>query len=302
MKKKINTMKELRDSRHFSDHQNTAVEKYLKSIKPIIKKIGELDHKHEADLAELISLGNDNAFKKLVCANLLFVVSTVKEYQKRGLPLIDLIAEGNIALMKAAKRFDGSRGVKLISYAVSRIHAQVIQAVADQSKPVRIPSYVESDKKIVMRVGQILEQHLERTPTEEEIAEATELSTYIVSVILRQEYAYLHFETPVNENDKDSPLYLDYFKQNVESLPGEKIDLGLMTKRLNRGLLFLSDRERSILEDSFGFNGFAEMGLREVAEKWGLTPQRVRQIKEGALDTLRRRFFRRYLREAKMYG
>ena len=239
----------------------------------------------EVDLARRIKKGDKIALEKLTKANLRFVVSVSKQYQNQGLSLPDMINEGNLGLIKAAQRFDETRGFKFISYAVWWIRQSILQAIAEQSRIVRLPlNQVGSLNKIKKATSQ-LEQQLERPPSESEIANELEVSNHKVSSTMRIATRYVSMDAPL-ANDEDAK-FLDFFVPK----DGEDTDEILMKESLGneiqRSLASLSIKERDIINMYYGIGRNYSLTLEEIGAKFDLTRERVRQIKEKAIRRLR---------------
>jgi len=275
-------MRQLKISKQFTNRENKSLDKYLNEI----SKVPMIDAREEVDLARRIREGDQVALEKLVNANLRFVVSVSKQYQNQGLTLGDLINEGNLGLIKAAKRFDETRGFKFISYAVWWIRQSILQALADQSRIVRLPL---NKVGTIGRIGNIaaeLEQKLEREPTAEEIAEALEIPTAEVENALRTSGRHLSIDAPLAEGE-DNTL-LGVLDNNDEPHPDMHLINESLQKEINRVISTLSEKERDVLKYYYGLDGGPAHTLEDISEKVGLTRERVRQIKEKALRRLRK--------------
>ncbi len=247
----------------------------------------------EVDLAQRIKQGDQDALQKLTSSNLRFVVSVAKQYQNNGLSLSDLINEGNVGLIKAAKRFDETKGFKFISYAVWWIRQSIIQAIVEYSRMVRVPVNKMSKLTRVMEAFTSFVQKFEREPTMEELAEACSLSKSELQTIWNGRKRYASFDAPMGGDDKELTM-LDMIP-NEEDAPDLKLMEESLTIELKNGLSSLSPREYEILSSFFGINGKRSHTLDEIAEFYGLTRERVRQIRERALRRLRRKINRQNL-------
>ena len=275
-------MRQLKISKQFTNRENKSLDKYLNEI----SKVSMIDAQEEVELARRIREGDQAALEKLVNANLRFVVSVSKQYQNQGLSLPDLINEGNLGLIKAAKRFDETRGFKFISYAVWWIRQSILQALADQSRIVRLPLNKVGSLGRITQASARLEQELEREPTPQEIAESLEISLSEVENALRSSGRHLSIDAPLAEGE-DNTL-LGVLDQNDEPNPDMLLLNESLQNEINRVISTLSDKERDVLKYYFGLDGNAAHTLEDISEKVGLTRERVRQIKEKALRRLRK--------------
>jgi len=260
---------------------NQSLEKYL-------QEIGEYDlltTKEEIELARRIRAGEKIALEKLTKANLRFVVSVAKQYQNQGLSLGDLINEGNLGLIKAAERFDETRGFKFISYGVWWIRQSILQALAEQSRVVRLPlNRVGALNKISKAHGN-LEQKYEREPSPEEIADELEMTPFEVTDTLKMSGRHLSMDAPFNQGE-DNRL-LDILHNDKEPPPDTSLMSDSLKKEIERALATLSPREAEVIRLYFGLNIEQPLTLEEIGEKFSLTRERVRQIKEKAIRRLR---------------
>ena len=274
-------MRQLKISKQITNRESQSLDKYLQEI----GKVDLLTPDEEVSLAQRIREGDQFALEKLTKANLRFVVSVAKQYQNQGLSLGDLINEGNLGLIKAAKRFDETRGFKFISYAVWWIRQSILQALAEQSRIVRLPlNRVGSLNKISKSFSE-LEQKFEREPSPEEIAEVLELTTAEVVDTLKISGRHVSVDAPFVQGEENR--LLDVLENEDEESP----DTGLMTdslrKEVQRALSTLTKREADVISLYFGLNGEHSLTLEEIGEKFNLTRERVRQIKEKAIRRLR---------------
>ena len=238
----------------------------------------------EVELAQRIKKGDRQALEKLTRANLRFVVSVAKQYQNHGLSLPDLINEGNVGLIKAAEKFDETRGFKFISYAVWWIRQSILQAIAEQSRIVRLPlNQVGSVNKINKILNQF-EQENERRPSIDEIAESVDLPQEKIEDALKVNTKHISVDAPFVDGEENS--LLDILPNADSPMADTELVMESLRNEINRALLTLSERERRIIEAFFGINQ-PEMTLEEIGEKYGLTRERVRQIKEKAIRRLR---------------
>jgi len=274
-------MRQLRITKQVTNRSETpSLDKYLHDI----GKVPLLTADEEAELARRIKNGDEDALEKLTNANLRFVVSVAKQYQNQGLSLPDLINEGNLGLIKAAEKFDETKGFKFISYAVWWIRQSILQALAEQSRIVRLPlNQVGSLNKINKALSKF-EQENERQPSSEELSEMIDVPKDKISDTLRVSGRHVSVDAPFVEGEDNSLL---------DVLPNDdspSADRGLvnesLTTEIERALSTLSSREREIIKSFFGI-GCQEMTLEEIGERFGLTRERVRQIKEKAIRRLK---------------
>ena len=275
-------MRQLKISKQFTNRENKSLDKYLNEI----SKVPMIDAQEEVQLAQRIREGDQAASEKLVNANLRFVVSVSKQYQNQGLTLGDLINEGNMGLIKAAKRFDETRGFKFISYAVWWIRQSILQALADQSRIVRLPLNKVGSLGRITQASARLEQELEREPTPQEIADSLEIPLTEVENALRSSGRHLSIDAPLAEGE-DNTL-LGVLDNNDEPNPDMPLLNESLQNEINRVISTLSDKERDVLKYYFGLDGNAAHTLEDISDKVGLTRERVRQIKEKALRRLRK--------------
>ena len=273
-------MRQLKITKSITNRESASLDKYLQEI----GREELVTPDEEVELAQRIRKGDQEALEKLTRANLRFVVSVAKQYQNQGLSLPDLINEGNLGLIKAAEKFDETRGFKFISYAVWWIRQSILQALAEQSRIVRLPlNQVGSLNKINKALTRF-EQEYERQPTNEELSEMIDVPKDKISDTLRVGSRHVSVDAPFVEGEDNSLL---------DVLPNDdspSADRGLVNESLNteieRALSTLTDREREIIKSFFGI-GCQEMTLEEIGERFGLTRERVRQIKEKAIRRLK---------------
>jgi RNA polymerase primary sigma factor len=274
-------MRQLKITKSITNRESASLEKYLSEI----GKEGMINSQEEVRLARLIREGDQNALDKLTRANLRFVVSVAKQYQNQGLSLPDLINEGNLGLIKSAKRFDETRGFKFISYAVWWIRQSILQAIAEQSRIVRLPLNQVGSLSRISKAFSKLEQEFEREPSHEELAAITDLPIEKISDALRISGRHVSMDAPF-ANGEESTL-LDVL-ENSES---PSADLQLMSDSLKqeveRSLSTLNEREREVVILFFGIGLTHGLSLEEIGAKFDLTRERVRQIKEKAIRRLR---------------
>jgi RNA polymerase primary sigma factor len=238
----------------------------------------------EVELAQRIRKGDREALEKLTKANLRFVVSVAKQYQNQGLSLPDLINEGNLGLIKAAEKFDETRGFKFISYAVWWIRQSILQAIAEQSRIVRLPLNQVGSVNKINRVLNRFEQENERRPSIEEIADKVDLPQDKIEDAMKVNNRHVSVDAPFVDGEDNS--LLDIMVNDDAPMADRALVMESLREEINRALLTLNERERNIIEAFFGINQ-PEMTLEEIGEKFNLTRERVRQIKEKAIRRLR---------------
>jgi RNA polymerase primary sigma factor len=283
-------MRQLKISKQVTNRDTLSLDKYLHEI----SKVDLLSPDHEVELAKLIKKGDRGALETLIKGNLRFVVSVAKQYQNQGLSLPDLINEGNLGLIKAAERFDETRGFKFISYAVWWIRQAILQALAEQARIVRLPlNKIGSINKINRTFSQ-LEQEFQREPTQEELAELLDTRIDLVVNSLGISVNHLSMDAPLND-DENSNLY-DVLLNNDSPSPDSDLMTNSLRKEIERSLSTLGEREADILRYYFGLNGYPPYTLEEIGDEFGLTRERVRQIKEKAIKKLKNQYRNRLLR------
>ena len=261
--------------------EDQSLDKYLQEI----GEVSLIDAKEEVRLAKLVKQGDQDALNKLVQANLRFVVSVAKQYQNQGLSLGDLINEGNLGLIKAAKRFDETKGFKFISYAVWWIRQAILQALAEQSRIVRLPLNRVGALHKIGKVSSDLEQSYGREPSAEEIAEELDMSPSEVTDTLKISSRHLSLDAPFQEGE-DNRL-LDVLEDEVQAPPDEELFDEALQREVEKALSTLTDREAEVIRLYFGIGREKPMTLEQIGHKFGLTRERVRQIKEKAIRRLR---------------
>jgi RNA polymerase primary sigma factor len=276
-------MRQLKISNKITKRESISLDKYLNDI----SKIDLLSPEDEAELAKRIHEGDTLALEKLTRANLRFVVSVAKQYQNQGLSLNDLINEGNVGLLKAAKRFDETKGFKFISYAVWWIRQSILQAIVEYSRIVRLPVNKVSIYNRVHQSYLSFIQEFEREPSNEELAELLDIDPSVVGEALVSAKKYVEFDAPVSNEESEATL-LDLFISDDEDRPDKKIMEESLKNEVLIGLSVLSPREVEVLKAYYGLGDGQALNLEEIGELYGLTRERVRQIKERALRRLRR--------------
>ena len=274
-------MRQLKITKQVTNRETASLDKYLQEI----GKVELISAEEEVELAQRIKQGDKAALEKLTKANLRFVVSVSKQYQNQGLSLPDLINEGNLGLIKAAQRFDETRGFKFISYAVWWIRQSILQALAEQSRIVRLPlNKIGSINKINKAYAQ-LEQEYEREPNAEEIAEVLEITEAEVKESMKNAGRHISMDAPLIQ-DEDNTMY-DVLKSEEAPTPETELLYESLRKEIDRAISTLTPREADVVRLYFGLNGSHPMTLEEIGEKFDLTRERVRQIKEKAIRRLK---------------
>ena len=285
-------MRQLKITKSITNRESAALEKYLQEI----SKETMISAEEEVELAQRIKKGDQKALERLTKANLRFVVSVAKQYQNQGLSLPDLINEGNLGLLKAAERFDETRGFKFISYAVWWIRQSILQAISEQSRIVRLPlNQVGSVNKINREINRF-EQINERRPSVEEIAEKVDLPQEKIDEAMAINGHQISVDAPFVEGEDNS--LLDVMANNDAPMADRELVAESLKSEIQTALNALNERERNVVEASYVINQ-PELTLEEIGSKFGLTRERVRQIKEKAIRKLRNsktnKFLKTYL-------
>ena len=273
-------MRQLKITKSITNRESESLEKYLQEI----GKEEMLSTEEEVELAQQIRKGDQKALDRLTKANLRFVVSVAKQYQNQGLTLPDLINEGNMGLIKAAEKFDETRGFKFISYAVWWIRQSILQAIADQSRIVRLPLNQSGAVNKINRALSKFEQEKERRPNIEELSETIDLPMEKIGEAMSANTHHISVDAPFAEGEDNS--LLDIMINDDSPMADIQLVKESLQTEINTALRALSERERKVVEAFFGINQ-PEMTLEEIGEKYGLTRERVRQIKEKAIRRLR---------------
>ncbi len=273
-------MRQLKITKSITNRESASLDKYLQEI----GKEDLINVEEEVELAQRIKKGDHEALEKLTRANLRFVVSVAKQYQNQGLTLPDLINEGNLGLIKAAEKFDETRGFKFISYAVWWIRQSILQALAEQSRIVRLPLNQVGSLNKINKAFSRFEQEFERKPTPEELADALELPREKVIDTLRVSGRHISVDAPFVDGEDNS--LLDVLPNADSPIADKSLLTESLIREIDRALATLTEREREIIKCFFGI-GVQEMTLEEIGEQFGLTRERVRQIKEKAIRRLR---------------
>lgn len=273
-------MRQLKIIKSITNRESASLDKYL-------QEIGHeelLTTDEEVELAQRIRKGDKRALERLTKANLRFVVSVAKQYQNQGLSLPDLINEGNVGLIKAAEKFDETRGFKFISYAVWWIRQSILQAIAEQSRLVRLPlNQVGSVNKITRELNKFEQEH-ERKPSVDEIAERVDLPEDKIADAMKANSRHVSMDAPIADGEDSSMID---FLAGDSSNTDKELAIESLKAEVSRILKLLTDKEQKVLRAFFGIDGSPEMTLDEIGEKYNLTRERVRQIKEKALRRLR---------------
>ena len=288
-------MRQLKITKQVTNRETASLDKYLQEI----GRVELISADEEVELARRIREGDRTALERLTKANLRFVVSVSKQYQNQGLALPDLINEGNLGLIKAAERFDETRGFKFISYAVWWIRQSILQALAEQARIVRLPLNKIGTINKINKAFSELEQKFERPPSAEELAEFLECTADEIKQSLANNGRHVSMDAPLVEGDESSSSMYDVLVN--DSLPGPEKELVVesLRKDIDRSLSTLTSRECDVVRLYYGLNGKHPMTLEEIGERFDLTRERVRQIKEKAIrrlkHTSRSRMLKTYL-------
>ncbi|HPK10250.1 MAG TPA: RNA polymerase sigma factor RpoD/SigA [Saprospiraceae bacterium] len=275
-------MRQLKITKSITNRESQSLEKYLQEI----GKVDLLTPEEEVDLAKKIKEGNQEALERLTKANLRFVVSVAKQYQNQGLSLSDLINEGNLGLIKAAQRFDETRGFKFISYAVWWIRQSILQALAEQSRIVRLPLNKVGSLNKINRAFSELEQEFEREPSSDELAELLEIPMEEVETTLGVAARHVSMDAPFVDGEDNSLLDVLENNSTPDTDSGLEFVESLRTE-IERSLNTLTDRQCDVIKLYFGIGIEHPMSLEDIGDRFGLTRERVRQIKDKAINKLR---------------
>ena len=278
-------MRQLKITNKITSRESLALEKYLNDI----GKIPMLSPEDEAELARRTRNGDQAALERLTRSNLRFVVSVAKQYQNQGLSLSDLTNEGNVGLMKAAKRFDETKGFKFISYAVWWIRQSILQAIVEYSRLVRLPLNKVGSYNKVNEAFLSFVQEFEREPTNDELAEILGITPKEVNNMLRGNTRHVSVDAPINSDDSDATM-LDLIAGEDSMSPDMELMEESLVEEVQQGLSILSPREIEVLSSYYGLNGYKALNLEEIGDLYGLTRERVRQIKERAIRRLRKSY------------
>jgi len=275
-------MRQLKIQKQITNREHASLDKYLQEI----AKVELITAEEEAELARRIKEGDRMALERLAKANLRFVVSVAKQYQNQGLGLGDLISEGNLGLIKAAERFDETRGFKFISYAVWWIRQSIMQAIAEHARMVRLPLNRIGSLNKINKTFRELEQQHGREPTNEEMANQLDMTAEQVAETLKIQSRHISMNAPFSESEDGGSL-LDVLQDEDDVKPDDHLLADSLKLEVNRALNTLTQREREVITYFFGLNSQAPLTLEEIGMEMGLTRERVRQIKEKAVRRLR---------------
>ena len=270
-------------TKQITNREGKSLDQYLQEI----GKVNLLTPDEEVDLAIKIRKGDGDAQEKLVRANLRFVVSVAKHFQNQGLSLGDLINEGNLGLIKAAQRFDETRGFKFISYAVWWIRQGIMSALADHQRVVRLPLNRVGDLTRISKASRDLEQEYERKPTTEELAKILEWTTEKVAYTLQISARYVSMDAPLKSGDENKNSLMDVLPNEHQALPDKDLMNDSLKNEVTNVLSTLEEREAEVIRLSFGIGRNQKATLQEIGDRFNLTRERIRQIKEKALRKLR---------------
>ncbi|MCB0776231.1 MAG: RNA polymerase sigma factor RpoD/SigA [Chitinophagaceae bacterium] len=276
------SMRQLKITKSITNRESQSLEKYLQEI----GKVELITPEEEVKLATLIKQGDQKALERLTKANLRFVVSVAKQYQNQGLSLPDLINEGNLGLIKAAQRFDETRGFKFISYAVWWIRQSILQALAEQARIVRLPLNKVGLTNRIQKAFSQLEQQYEREPSAEELAEMLEMDLDEVSSTLGINSRHVSMDSPLSEGEENTLIDV-LINPNAEKTDGELDHNQSLKTEIDRSLKSLTERQKEVICYFFGIGVDHPMSLEDIGEKFNLTRERVRQIKDKAITKLK---------------
>ncbi|HUR65635.1 MAG TPA: RNA polymerase sigma factor RpoD/SigA [Chitinophagaceae bacterium] len=276
------SMRQLKITKSITNRESQSLEKYLQEI----GKVELITPEEEVKLATRIKQGDQLALDRLTRANLRFVVSVAKQYQNQGLSLPDLINEGNVGLIKAAQRFDETRGFKFISYAVWWIRQSILQALAEQSRIVRLPLNKVGLTNRIQKAFSLLEQQFEREPSAEELAEVLEMDIEEVAATLGINSRHVSMDSPLSEGEENT--LIDVLENpNADKTDGELYHNESLKTEIDRSLKTLTERQKEVICFFFGIGVDHPMSLEDIGEKFSLTRERVRQIKDKAITKLK---------------
>ena len=284
-------MRQLKITNKITSRESLALNKYLNEISGIPMLNGD----QEIELARKIKKGDQKALEDLTTANLRFVVSVAKNYQNQGLSLSDLINEGNVGLMKAARRFDETRGFKFISYAVWWIRQSILQAIVEYSRMVRLPLNKVSSYNKINEAHLSFVQQMERNPTHQELAEVLGIPEKEVTSMLGGNGRHISVDAPIGGDDGNSTM-LDLIQEMDGNAPDEDLMKQSLIEEVRYGLNRLSPREIEILSDYYGLTGNQTLTLEEIGNKHGLTRERVRQIRDRSLRRMQKSYNHKAMR------
>ncbi len=277
-------MRQLRITRQITQRSEASINRYFQEI----SKYPMISTDEEVELSVQIRNGDEDALHRLVLANLRFVISVAKQFQNQGLSFPDLINEGNLGLLRAAKRFDETRGFKFISYAVWWIRQAILQAISEHTRLIRLPLNRLSSINKISKAIPYLEQEFEREPTDDEIAEYLEMPNNDVSIANKIKNRHISFDKPLSQDGNDEFNLYDLIQTGNIPSPDEDIMRESIATNINRALTKLSEREANILSMSFGLSGTAIYTLQEIANNYNMSSERVRQIRSKGILKLKR--------------
>src|SRR4051812_28524303 len=275
-------MRQLKITKQVTNRETASLDKYLQEI----GKVDLITADEEVELAQRIKAGDQRALEKLTKANLRFVVSVAKQYQNQGLTLPDLINEGNLGLIKAAQRFDETRGFKFISYAVWWIRQSILQALAEQSRIVRLPLNKVGLTNRISKAYQMLEQEFEREPTAEELADVLEITAEEVSTSMMMSIRHVSVDGPIMDGEENTLIDV-LVNENADMTDERLVHTESLSIEIARSLRSLTERQKNVLCYFYGIGVDHPMSLEDIGERYSLTRERVRQIKDKAITKLR---------------
>jgi RNA polymerase primary sigma factor len=276
-------MRQLKISQQITKRESKSLEKYLQDV----SKEEMITAEEEVELAIKIQSGDERALNRLVRANLRFVISVAKQYQNTGLTLEDLINEGNLGLIEAAKRYDHTKGFKFISYAVWWIRQSILKAAADNSRTIRLPHNRLGEIQKISKASNEFEQKNERSPTADELSDLTEMDVAKVEMSLKMSKKQVSIDAPMS-NDDDNNSLVSVLENSDTPDPSDNLLQESLSQDLERTLSYLKGMEAEVIRLFYGLGGTSEMTLEEIGNTFGLTRERIRQIKERGLRRLRR--------------
>lgn len=276
-------MRQLKISQQITKRESKSLEKYLQDV----SKEEMITAEEEVELAIKIQNGDELALNRLVRANLRFVISVAKQYQNTGLTLEDLINEGNLGLIEAAKRYDHTKGFKFISYAVWWIRQSILKAAADNSRTIRLPHNRLGEIQKISKAANEFEQKNERSPTADELSDLTEMDVTKVEMSLKMSKKQVSIDAPMS-NDDDNNSLVSVLENSDTPDPSDSLLQESLSQDLERTLSYLKGMEAEVIRLFYGLGGTSEMTLEEIGNTFGLTRERIRQIKERGLRRLRR--------------
>ena len=285
-------MRQLRIIKQITNREASSLDKYLLEI----GKMRLLSSDEEIFLSQQVRAGNYTALNALIKCNLRFVISVAKQYQNQGLPLSDLINEGNLGLIKAAQRFDETKGFKFISYAVWWIRQAILQAIAEQARLVKLPQNQVDNLNKINRTFAQLEQEFQRDPTAEEIASILALNVLTVDQTLQTSGYHLSLDAPLYDDDENENSQYDLYKNDFSPSPDNGLLETSLKIEIKRLLSKLDGREAAILSSYYGLNGNQALALDDISLRFGLTRERIRQIKDNSIRKLKNVQFRSILK------